>query len=337
MHFDSSSRRRAPGSRALLTLAARATLLALVLLAVTEAVRRLALRPVLDVVAAPAGATLEELVAAGCGAALVGCWCWLALCSVVVASGAVLDAVRLQRPGAGPARSRSSAGPTASRSPRLVQVVVLAALGLGYGAAPALASSGPELPAATATAGAPTPASLASPTPTPASLTPASPTPARASQTPTFPARASQTPTFPAPPSSTSPVSPDAAGLAAGLPLPERALATPQAPPVRPASGAADRSGAGRATGSDPAGPAGHRHRSAPAPRRHVVVAPGDSLWSLAAGLLPPHVSPGVVDRAWRLLAAANADRLGDDPDLVFPGTRLVVPNLDTALGKDLP
>jgi hypothetical protein len=58
-----------------------------------------------------------------------------------------------------------------------------------------------------------------------------------------------------------------------------------------------------------------------------VVVAPGDSLWKIAAA----HVAPGAgnaavyaeVIRIWN----ANAGRIGTgDPNLVFPGTRLSIP-----------
>lgn len=66
-----------------------------------------------------------------------------------------------------------------------------------------------------------------------------------------------------------------------------------------------------------------------------VQVRPGDSLWSIAAGLRTG-ASPVEIDRTWRALAAANADRLGPDPDLIFPGTVLRVPDLPT-LGKDHP
>lgn len=74
---------------------------------------------------------------------------------------------------------------------------------------------------------------------------------------------------------------------------------------------------------------------SAPDARRAVVrVRPGDSLWSISAGLLAAGATSAAVDRTWRALAAANADRLGPDPDLIFPGTVLRVPDLPSP-GKD--
>jgi hypothetical protein len=57
-----------------------------------------------------------------------------------------------------------------------------------------------------------------------------------------------------------------------------------------------------------------------------VVVAAGDSLWSIAEGLLPPDASDQQVDRAWRLIYRANRPALGADPDLIVPGDRLVIP-----------
>lgn len=100
------------------------------------------------------------------------------------------------------------------------------------------------------------------------------------------------------------------AGALAGLPLPDRAeaLAAPQ-----------------------PAAP-----RTGPVART-VRVRTGDSLWSIAAAILPTDASRSEVDMAWRAIAAANTDVLGPDPHLIFPGTTLRVPPLDRPLGKDTP
>lgn len=99
-------------------------------------------------------------------------------------------------------------------------------------------------------------------------------------------------------------------GALAGLPLPDRAVAL--APPAISAA------------------------RIQPA-ASEVRVRAGDSLWSIAAALLPPGSSPGDVDAAWQRIAAANADVLGPDPDLIFPGTTLRVPPLDHPLRKERP
>jgi nucleoid-associated protein YgaU len=73
-----------------------------------------------------------------------------------------------------------------------------------------------------------------------------------------------------------------------------------------------------------------------------VRVRPGDSLWQVARRLLADGAAdvdgqPGdaAVDRMWRRRAATNADRIGPDPDLIFPGTLLRVPETGRALGKD--
>lgn len=63
-----------------------------------------------------------------------------------------------------------------------------------------------------------------------------------------------------------------------------------------------------------------------PPPRRTVLVRHGDTLWALAAARLPDDARPGDVDRAWRTLYATNRSRVGPDPDLIRPGTRLRIP-----------
>jgi nucleoid-associated protein YgaU len=89
-----------------------------------------------------------------------------------------------------------------------------------------------------------------------------------------------------------------------GLPLPERA---------------------------DVAGPLRSLVRSGPRPRTtaSIVVAPGDSLWSIAASTLPEHTPDAGIARRWRAIYAANQDRIGPDPDLIVPGLRLDVPRRD--------
>ena len=65
-----------------------------------------------------------------------------------------------------------------------------------------------------------------------------------------------------------------------------------------------------------------------------VVVRPGDSLWSIAAGLLPA----GPRRRGDRGLAPAAPHQPRPDrcrPDLILPGTRLVVPAPDASHRKD--
>ena len=83
--------------------------------------------------------------------------------------------------------------------------------------------------------------------------------------------------------------------------------------------------------------PHGVRVGHEPAAPHTLVVAPGDSLWSLAAELLPPHAGAPRIAAAWESLQRANVDRIGPDPDLILPGTRLVVPDPAPAHREDAP
>ncbi|MFA6574880.1 MAG: LysM domain-containing protein [Nocardioides sp.] len=59
---------------------------------------------------------------------------------------------------------------------------------------------------------------------------------------------------------------------------------------------------------------------------RVVVVAPGDSLWSLAATALGPGATDADVAAEWQRIHQLNRDVVGADPDLIRPGQRLVLP-----------
>lgn len=59
---------------------------------------------------------------------------------------------------------------------------------------------------------------------------------------------------------------------------------------------------------------------------RTVVVSRGDSLWSLTVALLPESAGDGRICAGWHRLYRANKRRIGADPDLIVPGTALVVP-----------
>ena len=76
-----------------------------------------------------------------------------------------------------------------------------------------------------------------------------------------------------------------------------------------------------------------HREHRAPAHRATTVrVRAGDCLWDLAEARLADAASPQEVERAWRSLYRANRSRIGSDPDLLRPGTDLVLPaTLDRA------
>lgn len=58
-----------------------------------------------------------------------------------------------------------------------------------------------------------------------------------------------------------------------------------------------------------------------------VTVRSGDSLWQIASErLTTPGASAAEVDRAWRGLWSLNRDVVGDEPDLILPGQRLILP-----------
>lgn len=72
---------------------------------------------------------------------------------------------------------------------------------------------------------------------------------------------------------------------------------------------------------------------SAPAPvEAPLVVAPGDSFWSIAVEALEADGRPASdqeVDQLWRRLIDANRHRLADpdNPDLLYPGQELQLPS----------
>ncbi|MGH3355846.1 MAG: LysM peptidoglycan-binding domain-containing protein [Nocardioidaceae bacterium] len=106
---------------------------------------------------------------------------------------------------------------------------------------------------------------------------------------------------------------PDAAGCASGhcsgrqlglarLPVPDR----PTTPPLRTADVAT---------------------RAVPeAGTTSLEVRRGDTLWSIAARHLPPGTTDAEIAAAWPVWFDANRARLGPDPHLIHPRTRLVLP-----------
>ncbi len=66
-------------------------------------------------------------------------------------------------------------------------------------------------------------------------------------------------------------------------------------------------------------------------PARTVAVQPGDSLWTITAGLLPTDATDARIGATWPLLYAANRDAIGADPGLIHPGDVLTVPAEVTA------
>lgn len=87
-----------------------------------------------------------------------------------------------------------------------------------------------------------------------------------------------------------------------------------------------------RTAGSVP--PRGTQQPSANPPPT-VLVAAGDSLWFLARQSIGGRPTDAQVAAAWRGIYRANHDRIGDDPDLIFPGTALKIPDPDRSQRKE--
>ena len=63
-----------------------------------------------------------------------------------------------------------------------------------------------------------------------------------------------------------------------------------------------------------------------------MTVLPGDTLWSIAHHHLTPDATDEEIDTAWRAWYSANAQVIGDDPDLIQPGQLLLPP--DPEMGR---
>jgi hypothetical protein len=61
-------------------------------------------------------------------------------------------------------------------------------------------------------------------------------------------------------------------------------------------------------------------------PAHHVVVAPGDSLWSISEDQLGPSATGAQIARGVERIYALNGDLIGADPDLIFAGQRFALP-----------
>ena len=57
-----------------------------------------------------------------------------------------------------------------------------------------------------------------------------------------------------------------------------------------------------------------------------LVVAPGDSLWSISQERLGPQATPPRIYREVERIYALNRDLIGPDPNLIFPGQKLLLP-----------
>jgi len=63
----------------------------------------------------------------------------------------------------------------------------------------------------------------------------------------------------------------------------------------------------------------------------HHVVAPGESLWSIAAATLPAEAPPARIADASAAWYDANRATIGPDPDLIHPGQDLTAPDAEAA------
>jgi DNA-binding CsgD family transcriptional regulator len=57
-----------------------------------------------------------------------------------------------------------------------------------------------------------------------------------------------------------------------------------------------------------------------------VVVSPGDSLWSISSERLGPNATPQQIASGTEQIYALNQNQIGPDPNLLFPGQKLLVP-----------
>jgi len=107
-------------------------------------------------------------------------------------------------------------------------------------------------------------------------------------------------------------------GDSTATPPPEPSLAAPSLEGPRSLPSGSDRPAA--------ASPPSERPSTERASRKHTV-RPGESLWSIAAGLADDDASPARIARLVNRLWSLNADRIGTgNPDLVMAGTTLRLP-----------
>ncbi|MDR2257274.1 MAG: hypothetical protein LBE25_14950 [Arthrobacter sp.] len=253
--------------------------------------------------------------------------------------------------GTGRAATRASA--LAGRGLRILGLSAL----LGLLAAPlASASQGSPAPSLASSQRAPsplwpteqaappaTPSAAASPAPDGAWPTgqgvPATPS---ATPAPDVTAPALVDPPAASPTPSASPSLPRTAPAPTREPAPDptpSSVSAPRTTGPEPSVGAdatADRPAAGSDSTSQQPAAGGFLPRREPAPLGRawggsgasevVVVAPGDSLWSLARDRLGPGADAEDIAAEWPRWYRLNADVIGADPDLIAVGTRLFIP-----------
>ena len=102
-------------------------------------------------------------------------------------------------------------------------------------------------------------------------------------------------------------------------------------PPSSASTGSSDSEGASQSADSTPPGSQAAQPstgpESAPSSGPTHTVAPGESLWSITAHLLPTGSAPAQIAQDWPALYRANSEAIGADPSLIRPGTVLSVPD----------
>ena len=71
-----------------------------------------------------------------------------------------------------------------------------------------------------------------------------------------------------------------------------------------------------------------HHNASADGSAERLVVAPGECLWSISEERLGPNATPQQIAREVELIYALNRNTIGADPDLIFVGQRLSLPQV---------
>ena len=129
-------------------------------------------------------------------------------------------------------------------------------------------------------------------------------------------------------PTSSAPSSPSSQSSTPSPPEQSPSSASTGSGDSEDASQSADSTPPGSQTPQPPTGP-----DSPPSSSPTHTVAPGESLWSITAHLLPAGSSPARIAQAWPALYRANSEEIGADPSLIRPGAVLSVPDSLSAPG----
>ena len=123
-------------------------------------------------------------------------------------------------------------------------------------------------------------------------------------------------------PTSSAPASPSSQSSTPSPPEQSPSSASTGSGDSEDASQSADSTPPGSQTPQPPTGP-----DAPPSSSPTHTVAPGESLWSITAHLLPTGSAPAQIAQDWPALYRANSEAIGADPSLIRPGTVLSVPD----------